>query len=138
MADSRRTFENPLGRILSVAPGLPTTDMVRTIEHYHRLGFTFTAPGSQSVTDARFAIAERDGIQLHFAVKDDHDPVRAATWIYLRVENTDQIAAEFAAVGVDVQRPPHDTDYNMRELAHIDPDNNLLLFGSPLREPIGG
>lgn len=123
-----------MGRILSVAPGLPTTDMARTIGHYRRLGFTFTAPGSASVTDARFTIAERDGIQLHFALKEDHDPARAATWIYLRVEDTDHIAAEFAAAGVSVSRPPHDTDYKMRELAHIDPDNNLLLFGSPLRE----
>lgn len=33
---------------------------------------------------------------------------------------------------------PRDTDYKMRELAHVDPDGNLLLFGSPLRaDPAG-
>ena len=30
-----------------------------------------------------------------------------------------------------------DTDYRMRELAHIDPDGNLLLFGSPVAEGVG-
>ncbi|MGH3165737.1 MAG: ankyrin repeat domain-containing protein, partial [Trebonia sp.] len=34
-------------------------------------------------------------------------------------------------------RTPRDTDYKMRELAHIDPDGNMLLFGSPLREDPG-
>ena len=31
---SQRTYEIPLGRLLSVAPGIPTTDMARTVEHY--------------------------------------------------------------------------------------------------------
>jgi uncharacterized protein len=131
VTENRKTFEVPLGRILSVAPGLPTTDMARTVEHYRRLGFTFTAPGSDSVAGADFAIAERDGIELHFAVNRDHDPAHTATWIYFGVEDADRIAAEFAAAGVEVRRPPHNTGYKMRELAHVDPDNNLLLFGSP-------
>ena len=67
MTDPQNTFEIPLGRLLSVAPGLPTSDMARTIEHYGRLGFTFEAPGSSSVADASFAIAEHDGIELDFA-----------------------------------------------------------------------
>lgn len=132
MTENRRTIEVLPGHIQSVAPGLPTTDMARTVEHYSRLGFTFSAPGSDSVVGARFAIAERDGVQLHFAVKQDHDPTRTATWIYLGVDDADRIAAEFAAAGVEVRLAPHDTDYKMRELAYIDPDNNLLLFGSPL------
>ena len=134
MAENREPFEVPLGRIRSVAPGLPTTDMARTVEHYRRLGFTFAAPGSDSVDDAGFAIAERNGIELHFAVKRDHDPRRTAMWVYLGVEDADQIAAEFAAAGVEIRRPPYDTDYKMRELAYTDPDNNLLLFGSPLTD----
>ncbi|MFZ0667891.1 MAG: VOC family protein [Acidimicrobiales bacterium] len=134
MTEYRNTSEVPRGRILSVAPGLPTTDMARTVEHYGRLGFIFSAPGSQSVTDACFSIAQRDGIELHFALKEDHDPARTAMWIYVGVEDADEIGAEFAAAGVEVRRPPHDTDYKMRELAYIDPDGNMLLFGSPQRD----
>jgi uncharacterized protein len=109
--------------------------MARTAEHYGRLGFTFAAPGSPSITDAGFAIAARDGIELHFALKRDHDPARTATWVYIGVDDADELAAEFGAAGAVQGRVPRNTDYKMRELAHIDPDGNLLLFGSPLTEP---
>jgi uncharacterized protein len=134
-----RTYEIPLGRLFSVAPGIPTTDMARTIEHYRRLGFTFTAPGSAvPPAGASFAIGERDGVALHFALKPDHDPSRAATWVYICVEDADALSAELDAAGAGQGRTPRDTDYKMRELAHVDPDNNLLLFGSPLREEPAG
>ena len=136
MADKQRSFEVPAGRCLSVAPGLPTTDMARTVEHYRRIGFTFSAPGSASPAEAGFAIAKRDGIELHFAVKPDHDPARTATWVYIGVEDADVMSEEFTAAGAGQGRPVRTTDYNMREFPHIDPDGNLLLFGSPLpRDP---
>jgi catechol 2,3-dioxygenase-like lactoylglutathione lyase family enzyme len=128
----------PFGRLFSVASGLPTTDMARTVERYQRLGFTFKADGAlltaKTAAAAGFAIAERDGVELHFAVKPEHDPACTATWLYIRVENADELSAEFDAAGAGQGRVPRDTDYGMRELAHIDPDGNLLLFGSPLRE----
>ena len=99
----QKTSEVPLGRVLGVAPGLLTTDMARTVEHYRGLGFVFRVrSGSAPAAEAGFAIAERDGIELHFAVKRDHEPARTATWVYLAVEDADEIAAEFAAAGVEV------------------------------------
>jgi hypothetical protein len=131
---SPRTYDIPLGRLLRVAPGLPTTDMARTVEHYQRLGFTFSAPGAAGPpAEASFAIGERDGVSLHFALKPDHDPSRTATWVYISVEDADELSAEFDASGAGQGRTPRDTDYKMRELAHIDPDGNMLLFGSPRR-----
>ncbi|HLJ99366.1 MAG TPA: hypothetical protein VKU39_05600 [Streptosporangiaceae bacterium] len=57
----QRTYDIPLGRLFSLAPGIPTTNMARTIEHYQRLGFTFSAPGSDGPpAEASFAIGERD------------------------------------------------------------------------------
>jgi hypothetical protein len=132
---SQRSYDIPLGRLLRAAPGVPTTDMARTVEHYQRLGFTFSAPGSAAPpAGASFAIGERDGVELHFALKPDHDPSRTATWVYVGVEDADELSAEFDASGAGQGRAPRDTDYKMRELAHIDPDGNLLLFGSPLRD----
>ena len=132
MADKHQTFDVPLGRLLSVAPGMPTTDMARTVEHYGRLGFVFSAPGSPSLADAEFVIGERDGIGLHFALKPEHDPATTATWVFIGVEDADEMAAELTAAGMDQGRPVRTTDYKMRQIAHIDPDGNLLLFGSPL------
>lgn len=134
----QRTYDIPLGRLFSVAPGLPTTDMARTVEHYQRLGFTFTAPGEEPPAGAGFAIGRREGVELHFAVKPDHDPARTATWVYVAVEDADALSAELDAAGAGQGRVPRDTDYKMRELAHIDPDGNLLLFGSRLREDDAG
>jgi uncharacterized protein len=135
MADEQKTFDLPLGRLLGVAPGMPTTDMARTVEHYGRLGFTFAAPGSTSPADSEFAIGERDGIALHFALKPEHDPATTATWVFITVEDADEMGAELAAAGMDQGRPVRTTDYKMRQIAHIDPDGNLLLFGSPLPDP---
>jgi ankyrin repeat protein len=132
MADERHALDVPLGRLLSVAPGMPTTDMARTVEHYGRLGFTFSAPGSPSADGAEFAIGERDGIALHFALKPEHDPATTATWVFIGVEDADEMGAELSAAGLDQGRPVRTTDYKMRQIAHIDPDGNLLLFGSPL------
>jgi uncharacterized protein len=132
---SRRTCDIPLGRLFSVAPGLPTADLARTVEHYQRLGFRFSAPGSTAPpAEASFAIGERDGVQLHFSLKPDHDPSRTATWVYIPVEDADELSAELDASGAGQGRVPRDTDYKMRELAHIGPDGNRLLCGSPLRE----
>ncbi|MGH3403915.1 MAG: ankyrin repeat domain-containing protein, partial [Streptosporangiaceae bacterium] len=138
MADQQRRFQVPAGRCLSVAPGMPTTDLARTVQHYRRLGFSFSAPGAPSLAEADFAIAERDGIELHFAVKPDHDPKRTATWVYIGVEDADAMNEELNAAGAGQGRPVRDTDYRMRELAHIDPDGNLLLFGSPRPEGEAG
>src|ERR1700722_9951246 len=134
---SQKTYDVPLGRLVSVSPGIPTTDMARTVDHYQRLGFSFSVPGSAAAPDGvSFAIAERDGVSLHFALKPDHDPSRTATWVYISVEDADELSAEFDASGVGQGRAPRDTDYKMRELAHIDPDGNMPLFGSPLpQEP---
>ena len=60
MADAHQTFDVPLGRLLGVAPGMPTRDMARTVDHYSRLGFTFSTPGSSSLDGAGFAIGERE------------------------------------------------------------------------------
>jgi hypothetical protein len=122
----------PTGRCLSAAPGMPTTNMARTVEHYGRLGFAFSAPASSSLAGTEFAIGRRDGIELLFALKQDHDPARTATWVYIRVEDADVMSEELTAAGAAQGRLVRTTDYNMRELAHIDPDGNLLLFGSPL------
>jgi predicted enzyme related to lactoylglutathione lyase len=126
------TYEIPLGRLRSVAPGLPTRDMARTVDAYERLGFRFGVPGGADPSGAGFAIAERDGVALQFALKHDHDPSTRATWIYVAVDDCDELARELEAAGVELRRPPHDTDYGMRELAWIDPDGNLVLFGSGL------
>jgi hypothetical protein len=112
-------------RMLSVAPGMPTTDMDRTIRHYARLGFT-----AAMYEGGEFAILRRDGVELHVSLRRDHDPRRTAACIYVRVDDVDALYGELQA---DMRRAPFDTDHNMRETTFIDPDNNMIIFGAPVR-----
>ncbi|MDQ2812136.1 MAG: ankyrin repeat domain-containing protein [Actinomycetota bacterium] len=72
---------------------------------------------------------------MHLALKPEHDPATTATWAFIGVEDADELGAELTAAGLDQGRQVRTTGYKMRQIAHIDPDGNLLLFGSPRPEP---
>ena len=46
--------------------------------------------------------------------------------------DADDVAGHLRSVGRGKTTMPVDTSYGMREGAHVDPDGNLLRFGSPL------
>lgn len=54
--------------------------------------------------------------------------------LYIRVDDADQLAAEWRKAGVAVSGPM-DYDYGMHEGSHVDPDGNKLRFGSPVCGP---
>jgi uncharacterized glyoxalase superfamily protein PhnB len=49
----------------------------------------------------------------------------------LFVDAADELAAAWVAVGVHVH-PPQDTVWGTREGAVVDPDGNVIRFGSPM------
>lgn len=81
-----------------------------------------------------FVMTERDDIELFFSLNPDHDPARTASCIYVRVSDADALHAEWKTAAILGLRDLHDTDYKMREFPHIDPDGNLILFGSRIAE----
>lgn len=112
-----------------VAPVLPVSDLATALEHYRRLGFAVHAYEG----DAEYGYAERGGVHLHLAGIDGLDPATTTSAIYLYVDDADALHDEWTAAGVAGRfHPPDDTDYGLREGAHVDPDGNLLRFGSPL------
>ena len=115
-------------RWLIVAPGMPTTDMERTLRDYARMGFV-----ARVYEEDGFAILTREGAELHFSLNPDHDPRSTAAWIYVRVDDVDTLYRELKAAGVAMRREPRDTDHRMRETVYIDADNNQIIFGSPMR-----
>ncbi len=100
-----------------VSPIFPVTDLRRALDHYAALGCHVTTH------DDGYGFAAMAGVELHLTVVADHDPLRTAAAAYLHVPDADDLAARWA---------PVDTDYGLREGWHIDPDGNLLRFGSPL------
>ncbi|MBB3676715.1 VOC family protein [Modestobacter versicolor] len=108
------------------SPVLPVADLDRALAHYAALGF------STSRHDDTYGFAAWAGLELHLAVVPGHDPLRTASAVFLHVPDADAVAALLVATGVGRTTSPVDTSYGMREGAHVDPDGNLLRFGSPL------
>jgi hypothetical protein len=102
-------------------------DVERAVDHYGRLGFTI------SYHDRTYAFAHRDRLTIHLAQPADPAAARPGA-IYLHVDDADQLASDWRRAGVEVVGP-QDFDYGKREGSHIDPDGNLIRFGSPLNRP---
>src|SRR6202034_468471 len=84
-----------------------------------------------------YGFADRDGVSLHLSLDaghdhaggHDHEHVGAA---YLYVTDADALYDEWARPGVGgLTRRVGDMPYRLREGSHVDPDGNLIRFGSP-------
>jgi hypothetical protein len=114
-----------MGDLERIAPIFPVHDLDVALQHYRRLGFTVRA-----YVRGGYGFAERDGIEIHLGVVPDDDRRTGAA--YLFVDDPDALAAAWRSAEVDVH-PPQDTEWGKREGAVVDPDGNVIRFGSPLR-----
>jgi DNA-binding MarR family transcriptional regulator len=113
-----------------LVPIFPVRDLARALAHYASLGFQVSAYQDGD----EYGFAERDGASLHLSHQADLDPAVGAGAAYLYVADADALAREWAQPRVGGRtRGPCDTPYGLREGAHVDPDNNLIRFGSPMR-----
>jgi uncharacterized glyoxalase superfamily protein PhnB len=116
-------------RLGSVSPILAVRDLDVALGHYRTLGFDVYAYEGGAV----YGFVERDGLSIHLAEDPALDPAGNDCAVYLYVDDADALYAQWRAA-----RPagrlvaPVDTEYGLREGAHIDPDGNLLRFGSSL------
>lgn len=110
------------------APVFVTTNLGRALEHYARLGFTVEAyEGGE-----QYGYACRDGIEIHLAKVESVDQSTTTSCAYLWVDDAVALHEEWAAAAVEGRlHPPVKTDYGLEEGAHVDPDGNLIRFGSP-------
>ncbi len=107
-------------------PVLPVADLASALDRYGRLGFT------THVRDDGYAYVARDEVRVHLVA---HDAPRTGPepTCYLFVDDADEVADEWRASGVDGELTgPVDTDTGMREGAYVDPDGNVVRFGSPI------
>ena len=108
-----------------MAPIFDVRDLDVARAHYERLGFTVRAWEG----GATYGFATRDDVELHLGVVPAERTTRSAA--YLFVDDADALATTWVAAGVEVH-PPVDTEWGMREGAVVDPDDNVIRFGSPL------
>ncbi len=72
---------------------------------------------------------------LHLAAGPGHDPAHAGS-AYVYVRDADALYEEWSRAGIGGRTlPVGPTDYQLREGSHVDPDGNLIRFGSPMAAP---
>ncbi len=71
-----------------------------------------------------------DPIEVHVSYNPDHNPATTAGCTYVSVKDADVLAEEWGVVSGGSHVAPVVTDYGTREGAHIDPDGNLIRYGS--------
>ena len=114
-----------------VAPVLPVRDVAIALAHYHRLGFTADAYDESSAEGPIYGFLEWGKVQLHLVLVRDLDPLANTSACYLYVDDSDALYVLWKAAAIGGRlHPPQDTPYGLREMAHVDPDGNLLRIGS--------
>ena len=112
-----------------IVPIFPTRDLPAAIERYALLGFATSTFEDGGV--AIYGFLERNGVHVHLAPFDDLDPGRTTSAAYLYVDDAEALSAEWRAAGVAGHfHPVHATEYGLREGAYVDPDGNLIRYGS--------
>jgi predicted enzyme related to lactoylglutathione lyase len=107
-----------------IAPIFSVQDLDAALEHYQRLGFAVRSYGSFG-----YGFATRDGIEIHLGTVPSGE--RRISSAYLFVDDADDLAAAWRAAGAEVH-PPEDTEWGRHEGAVVDPDGNVIRFGSPI------
>ena len=111
--------------LLRMAPIFPVSELSVSLAHYGRLGFA-----TRAYADGDYGYANRDGVELHLGVVADRT-LHGRASAYLWVDDADVVAAEWRAAGVEVHEP-QDTAWGQHEGAVVDPDGNVIRFGSPI------
>ena len=117
-------------RLERIAPVLPVSSVAEALAGYAKLGFR--AQEYVAAADD-YGFLDRDGVQLHVCRVDDLDPTTSTVAVYLYVDDADALLAEWRASGAAGRfHDTEDTPYGLREGAYVDPDGNLIRFGSEL------
>lgn len=109
-----------------IAPVFAVRDLSSSLAYYERLGFA-----TRAYEGGGYGFAARDGIEIHLGVVPDGDPRSIRSTAYVWVDDADEIAHAWRLAGADV-RMPEDTDWGQHEGVVIDPDGNIIRFGSPM------
>lgn len=108
-----------------IAPIFPVSDLTAALDYYRELGF-----GARAWHGGGYGFVTFDGVEIHLGVEPAEPRAASA---YLFVGDADALAQRWLAAGGDV-RLPEDTELRQHEGVLIDPDGNVIRFGSPIGE----
>jgi len=121
-----------MATVKRIAPIFPVRDVGAALAYYGKLGFA-----TREYVGGGYGYVTLDGIEIHLGLVAQVDPSTATSAAYLWVDDADELAQAWRAAGADVRRP-EDTDWGQHEGVHIDPDGNVIRFGSPVRRAADG
>lgn len=119
-----------LPRLTSLAPQFLVDDLVRSMTHYRKLGFTFGDPWG-----GFYAIGRRDGLELHLKEAPKHEPElqhrRAHEHLDAAagVDGIETFYARCVAEGISVLKPLAATAWGTKDFYVEDPDGYIIAFG---------
>jgi DNA-binding MarR family transcriptional regulator len=120
----------PARELRRFSPIFPVRDLGTALAHYAALGFdTFAYDDGDE-----YGFANRDGVGLHLTAVREQDAIGPGS-AYLDVRDADALYEEWSRPGIAGHtHPVGPTPYKLREGSHVDPDGNLIRFGSPIEE----
>ena len=107
------------------APIFPVRDLDASLEFYSRLGFA-----TRAYAGGGYGFAEVDGVEFHLGTTSGSPLAPASAYVF--VDDADEIARRWHATGADV-RMPEDTEWGQHEGVLLDPDGNIIRFGSSMQ-----
>ena len=108
-----------------IAPIFPVRDVAAALDFYARLGFA-----TRAYEGAEYGFATLDEVELHLGGLPHGTEITPHS-AYLFVDDADELAERWTIAGADV-RTPVDTPWGRHEGVLIDPDGNVIRFGSPM------
>lgn len=124
---------------VAAVPILAVRDVAKAMQHYREFGFEASAYTDPDGGSAGYGYLSRGSVNLHVSKSSNLNPLTAKVSLCVFVDDADALYAEWQAADVDGRmHAPHDTDYGLREGAHVDSDGNLVRFGSWLDGAGGG
>lgn len=118
-----------------IAPVFPVRNVAAALDHYRKLGFDAKAyaEGVDEPAGPIYGFLSWGPVHIHLARVVDLDPLANTSACYIYVDDAAALYRQWTAVGAGGRfEAPQDTEYNLREMAHVDPDGNLLRIGSEL------
>jgi uncharacterized glyoxalase superfamily protein PhnB len=115
-----------MAEIRRVSPILPVRDVAAAVSFYASLGFTTRAYNGGH----DYGFVTWGDVEIHLG-SVGADAQHSSASIYLFVDDADELARTWRGAGADV-RPPQNTEWGKREGVVVDPDGNVIRFGSPV------
>lgn len=118
--------------LTAIHPKLPLRDKAVTKDYYvNKLGFQIFGDNDFD----GYLMVHKDAIQIHFFEFKDLDPATNYGKIYIRTNDIESLYQTLLDMKITIHPngPLTTKPWGQKEFALLDPDNNLLTFGQPVK-----